>query len=109
MDMQEYLSQRAERRREILAEIGQIPMVIAGTLTEHERRRGRSTKVYHQLQRWRGGRNETRHVSAERLPQVQVGVEGYRSVQALVDELAHLDEAALFAADTDSKKKPTTR
>jgi hypothetical protein len=108
--MNEHLPHRAERRREILAEIGHIPMVIAGTLTQRERRRGSgAAKVHHQLQRWRAGRNETRHVPSARLPQVRAGVDGFRRLQSLVDELARLDEAVLFEAGTDSKKKPTTR
>ena len=108
--MQEHPSRGADRRREILAEIGQIPMVIAGTLTQHERRRGGgAAKVYHQLQRWRAGRNETRHIPPGRLAEVRAGVEGYRRLQALVDDLARADETALFAAEADSKKKPTKR
>jgi len=100
----------SERRREILAEIGQIPVVIAGTLTTRQRRRGKGQLiVHHQLQRWMEGRNNTRHVPSDRVPAVHAGVEGYRRVQTLIDELARLDEATALATNGDSKKKPTTR
>ena len=99
----------SERRQDILAEIGQIPVIIDGTLTQRQRQResGRKT-VYHQLQRWRGGRNDTCHIPAERVKAVQAGIEGYRRVQELVSEIARLDEVTVLSQDLgDSKKKPT--
>jgi len=101
----------SERRREILAEMGQIPRIVDGTLTQRQRHRGRRcAAVYHQLQRWRGGRNDTRHIPAERVNAVQAGLNGYRRMQELVSALARLDEATILAQDlNDSKKKPLSR
>ncbi len=100
----------SERRREILAEIGQIPVIIAGTLTTRQRRRGKGHSiVHHQLQRWREGCNNTRHVPSDRVPTVHAGVEGYRRVQTLIEELARLDESTALATNGDSKKKLTKR
>lgn len=97
----------SERRREIVAEIGKIPVLIEGTLSERRRKRGGAeARVYHQLQRWRGGGNDTRHVPAAAAAAVKEGVEGYRRAQALISELASLDEAALLAPSGAGKKKP---
>ena len=66
--------------------------------------------VYHQLQRWRRGRNDTRHIPSERVDAVRQGIEGYKRVQALITEVAHLDErVVLGASESDSKKKSTKR
>ena len=101
----------SERRREILAQIGQIPVIIDGTLSQRERRRGGvRAMVYHQLQRWRLGRNDTRHIPSERVDAVRQGIEGYKRAQALISEISHLDECAVLgSADADSKKKSTKR
>ena len=96
----------ADRRRDILAEIGGVSRVIEGTLSTRKRQRGGSRlAVYHQLQRWRGGRNDTRHIPTERVSAVREGIAGYAHIQALVSELARLDERALLAGEGDDGKK----
>lgn len=98
----------SHRRRDIVAEIGRVPVVISGTLTTRERNRGGDVAVYHQLQRWRNGSNDTRHIPADRLKAIQEGVEGYKKVQTLVEEMARLDENNVLAsAENDSKKNST--
>ena len=99
----------SERRRDILTAIGQIPVIVEGTLTQRQRKRGSArAATYHQLQRWRGGRNDTRHIPADRVGRVKEGIDGYQRVQALVSEMARLDEATVLASVADnSKKKPT--
>jgi hypothetical protein len=98
-----------EKRREILAQIGQIPVVVEGTLTQRQRKRGRGrVAVYHQLQRWRAGHNDTRHIPADRVQLVREGIAGYEQAQALLQQIARLDEAAVLApVPADGKKKPT--
>jgi hypothetical protein len=106
------LGRLSERRREILAEVGRIPVIIEGTLSERERRRGGGrAMIYHQLQRWRAGHNDTRHIPSASVAAVRAGIEGYRKVQTLIAELARLDERAVLAVPMvdDSKKKPTSR
>lgn len=106
--MQTNTASTSERRREILAAIGQIPVIVEGTLTQRRRKRGGArAAIYHQLQRWRGGRNDTRHIPADRVGTVKEGIAGYQRVQALVSEMARLDEAtALASVENNSKKKP---
>ena len=104
-------SASTEQRQEILAQISQIPVIIDGTLSQRRRQRGGAgAMVYHQLQRWRGGRNDTRHIPSERVNAVRNGIEGYKRVQALIAQLARSDEGAVLGtAPADSKKKPTKR
>jgi hypothetical protein len=100
----------SERRQEIVTEISRVPVVISGTLTTRKRERGGKAAVYHQLQRWRNGSNDTRHVPADRLEAVRGGVEGYGKIRTLVEEMAALDEnAVLMPAGSDSKKNSTKR
>jgi len=99
----------SEQRREILAQIGQVPVIIDGTLSQRERKRGGArAMVYHQLQRWRGGRNDTRHIPSERVQAIQDGIKGYERAHALLRQIARLDEATVLGPVHDcSKKKPT--
>jgi hypothetical protein len=92
-----------------LERLDQIPAMIEGTLTERARQRGgKEARVYHQLQRWHAGRNDTRHVPAERVDAVREGIDGYQQAQGLLRAIARLDETEiLVGAPFESKKKPT--
>jgi hypothetical protein len=109
--MKDTTSLSSEQRREILAQIGQVPVIIEGSLSQRERKRGGArAMIYHQLQRWRRGRNDTRHIPSERVEAVRQGIEGYERVQALITQIARLDErAVLGSTQGDSKKKSTKR
>ncbi len=103
-------SSSIERRRDIVAEIGRVSVIISGTLTERKRKRsGSRVAVYHQLQRWRGDHNDTKHIPTERVKVVQEGIEGYRRVQTLVEEMARLDESLVLAPGPDDSKKNSTK
>lgn len=109
--MQTTMSSLSERRQEILEAIGRVPVVIEGTLTVRERKRkGPKVARYHQVQRWKDGRNETRHIPAECVDAMRQGITGYQRVQALISEMAQMDEQALLdKGPKDIKKKPTKR
>ena len=94
-------------RSAILADISAIENAIAGTLTEKRRElKGGGTAVYHQLQRWEGGRNVTVHVPAGKVGSVRAGIAGRARLDALLHELAAADtEAALDGGDPDKKKR----
>jgi len=94
-------------RSAILAEIGAVENAIAGTLTEKCRElKGGGTAVYHQLQRWKDGRNVTVHVPADRVEAVRAGIAGRARLESLLQELADADtEAALAGGDPDKKKR----
>lgn len=100
----------SESRRSLLAALGRIPRIIDGALTTKRRRRPDGTwAVYHQLQRWRKGRNETRHVPEEKVAAVRGGIEGARHAHEVLGQLARLDEEALWAGMADDSKKKSTR
>jgi hypothetical protein len=100
---------RHRDRAAILADINAVENAVAGTLTEKRRGlKGGGTAVYHQLQRWEGGRNVTVHVPASRVEAVRAGIEGRRRLDALLAELAAADTAAALsggAGDPVKKKR----
>jgi hypothetical protein len=100
-------TRQARDRSAILADISDIENAIAGTLTEkHRELKGGGTAVYHQLQRWDGGRNVTVHVPSDKVVAVRAGIAGRARLDALLRELAAADtEAALAGGDTDKKKR----
>jgi hypothetical protein len=98
---------QARDRSAILADINAIENAIAGTLTEKRRElKGGGTAIYHQLQRWEGGRNVTVHVPSDKVGAVRAGIAGRARLDALLHELAAADTgAALAGGDADKKKR----
>jgi hypothetical protein len=93
-------------RSAVLADISAVGHAIAGTLTEKRRElKGGGTAVYHQLQRWEGGRNVTVHVPADKVDAVRAGIDGRMRLEALLEELSAADTAEALAAGDDAKKK----
>jgi len=96
-------------RSAILADIATVGLVIAGTLTEKRRElKGGGTAVYHQLQRWEGGRNVTAHVPQDKVEAVREGIAGRRRLEALLAELSAADTAGALAGGNEVKKKRRT-
>lgn len=94
------------RSQELLAQIGRIPAIVRGKLSE---RRSRGKLTGYKLQRWRNGRNETLHVPAEKVEAVEEGTEGYRLFSKLSEEYVEAREQEILGADPVSKKKPSRR
>jgi len=92
------------RGQDVLAQMGQIPVIIQGKLSER-RQGGRVTGV--KLQRWRNGRNETRHVPAGLVEIVREGTRGHARFMALAREYVETREAEAWRAGADGKKKST--
>ena len=96
------------RCHEILDEMGQIPTIVPGKLSERHGAGGKRTGW--KLQRWHAGRNETRHIPAELVERVQAGTVGHRRFLALADEYAELRGREVLGATAPTaalKKKPT--
>lgn len=93
-----------KRGQDLLARMGQIPIIVQGKLSE---RHGGGKVTGYKLQRWRQGRNLTRHISAEMVDVVRQGTEGYREFQALVRHYAEIREEEALQGSPTSKKKPT--
>jgi hypothetical protein len=94
------------RGQEILARMGQIPVIVQGKVSER-RSGGKVTGC--KLQRWRRGRNETRHIPAGLVDTVRMGTEGYNQFMKLAQEYVEVREADALRSQHDSKKKPMPR
>ena len=92
------------RGQDLLAQMGQIPVIVQGKVSER-RQGGRVTGV--KLQRWRNGRNETRHVPAPLAETVRQGTRGYVRFMELAQEYVEGREAEVWRPGHDSKKKST--
>ena len=92
------------RGQDILAQMGQIPVIVQGKVSER-RQGGRVTGV--KLQRWRNGRNETRHVPGGLVETVREGARGHARFMALAREYVEAREAEVWRGGADGKKKST--
>jgi len=95
-------------RHEILVQIGQIPVIVEGKLSERRDTSGKLTG--HKLQRWRKGKNQTLHVASELVETVREGTEGFKQLTELTQEYVEACEQDVLGPDVvHSKKKPTMR
>jgi len=99
-------SSSTRRSQEILEQMGQIPVIVQGKLSER-RTAGKCTG--HKLQRWRNGHNETRHVPLEKVETVRQGTEGYRRFTELVQNYVQAREEEALGDEPGAKKKPMNR
>jgi hypothetical protein len=94
----------SKRGQDLLARMGQIAVIVQGKVSER-RSGGRVTGC--KLQRWRHGRNETRHIPATLVETVREGTQGYAQFVKLVQEYVEVREADALQDNGGSKKKPT--
>ena len=94
------------RGQEILAQMGHIPVIVQGKVSER-RSGGKVTGC--KLQRWRQGRNETRHVPGNLVETVRQGTQGYAQFMKLAQQYVEVREADALQDSSDSKKKSTKR
>lgn len=100
--------------KSILQQIAAIPTMETGKLSSYvPTGRPASTQPYFKLQSWQRGRNLTRHVRSEHLPQLQAALDGYARFRQLCDQYADLMvERTRAEWEGGSKKKqipPYTR
>jgi len=98
----------------ILAQIAAIPTMEMGKLCPYvPSGRPTSTEPYYKLQSWKNGKNVTRHVRSEHLPQLQTALEGYARFRQLCEQYAQvMVERTHQQWSSDIKKKqilPYTR
>jgi hypothetical protein len=93
----------------ILQQIAAIATMEVGKLSSYvPTGRPASTDPYFKLQSWKEGKNVTRHVRSEHLPQLQAALEGHALFRRLCDQYAELIVQRTRAQwESDSKKKPT--
>ncbi len=92
----------------ILQQIAAISTMEIGKLSSYvPTGRPSSTAPYLKLQSWKQGKNVTRHVRSEHLPQLQAALDGYALFRQLCDQYAELiAERTRAQWESDSKKKP---
>ena len=89
----------------LLQEIAAISSMERGKLSLYSfKDRPQKSGPYHKLQRWENGKNVTRYVSAEELPQVEAALSGYEQFQRLAKEYSELVIGETRAAIAGSKK-----
>lgn len=92
----------------ILQQIAAIPAMEVGKVSSYvPTGRPASTPPYFKHQSWQKGKNVTRHVRSEQLPQLQAALDGYALFRQLCDQYAELIvERTRAQWERDSKKKP---
>src|SRR5882672_2587129 len=100
--------------KSVLQQIAAISTMEIGKLSSYvPTGRPASTQPYFKLQSWQKGKNLTRHVRSEHLPQLQAALDGYARFRELCEQYAQLMvERTRAEWERDSKKKqirPYTR
>src|SRR5881394_3710814 len=98
------------QKRHLLQQIADIPTMERGKLSSYSfKDRSGANGPYHKLQQWQDGKNQTRYVSAEELPQVQTALESYERYKQLTTQYANLVIEETRKGIADSKKKSRRR
>jgi hypothetical protein len=99
----------SDRCQDLLAEMGQIPVIIPGKLCKRHNAEGKLTGW--KLQQWRNGSNKTRYIPAGLVEQVQEGTTGHQQFMTLACEYAEAkgEEALKELNSTVHSKKKLTR
>jgi hypothetical protein len=92
-----------QRRQTILEQMGSITHMERGKLCAQSQGPGAAT--FHKLQCWHQGKNHTRYVPAQEVPQVQAALAGHARFQQLAEEFVDLTIALTHQENqADSKK-----
>lgn len=102
------MSKTTPTPQSILEQIAAIASMETGKLCSYiPTGRPSSTAPYFKLQSWSKGKNLTRHVRSEQVPQLQAALDGYARFRQLCDQYAELIvERTRAQWEIDSKKKP---
>ena len=91
------------KKTHLLEQIAAIPAMERGKLSTH------SSGRHQKLQCWQGGKNHTRHVSADELPAVESALAGYAQYRQLTEQYADLIIRETRQNIADAKKKNSSR
>ena len=98
------------KKQRLLQQIAAIPTMERGKLSSYEfPERSGATGPYHKLQQWHEGKNQTRYVRTDELPQVQAALDGYQQYQELTAEYADVVIQETRALIAGSKKNQPRR
>jgi len=93
------------QKRHLLQQVADIPTMERGKLSTYSfKDRPGANGPYHKLQQWHEGKNHTRYVSADELPQVQAALAGYEQYQQLTTQYAEAVIEETRKGIADSKK-----
>ena len=93
------------QKQNILQQIADISTMERGKLSTYSfKDRPGANGPYHKLQQWQEGKNRTRYVPAEELPQVQAALAGYAQYQQLTAQYADAVIEETRKRIADSKK-----
>jgi hypothetical protein len=91
---------------EILAQMAQIQSMERGKLSSYRRAgRPKGSDTYYRLQSWQDGKNHTRHVRPEELPELQAALDGYARFCELSEQYVGLVVERTRAQMDDGIKK----
>jgi len=98
------------QKQRLLQQIAAIPGMERGKLSTYSfKDRSDACGPYHKLQHWHQGKNQTRYVSDDELPQVEAALAGYQKYQRLTMEYSDLVIHETREAISDSKKNRARR
>jgi hypothetical protein len=96
------------QKQALLQQIATIQAMERGKLSSYDfKDRPGKSGPYYKLQCWHEGKNETRYVSAEELPQLKAALVGYEQFQQLTGEYADMVIQETREGMADSKKNQT--
>jgi hypothetical protein len=76
-------------KQQLLQQIAAIPAMEQGKLSTYSfKERSGAKGPYHKLQHWQEGKNQTRYIPAEQVPDLQAALEGYAQYQQLTEQYA---------------------
>src|SRR5213594_4248539 len=78
-------------KQHLLQQIAVIPAMERGKLSTYRfKERSGAAGPYYKLQHWEEGKNKTRYVPTEEVPQVEAALAGYAQYRQLTEEYAQL-------------------
>ena len=97
-------------KQHLLQRIAAIPAMERGKLSSYSfKERSGASGPYHKLQHWEHGKNTTRYVPADEVPEVESALAGYAQYRQLTQEYADLVIAETRQNIGSKKKEPSRR
>ena len=98
------------QKQRLLQQIASIQLMERGKLSTYSfKDRPGANGPYYKLQQWHQGKNQTRYISADQVPQIEAALAGYREYERLTAQYAELVIAQTRQDIADSKKNSPPR
>lgn len=97
-------------KQQLLQQIGAIDCMERGKLSAYSfKERPGAAGLYHKLQHWENGKNQTRYVPADDVPSVEAALAGYARFEQLTEQYAQLVIAETRQNLAGSEKKKSRK